>query len=412
MPPSDFPTSDRELQHRLRTALAERDQLEMLLRERERDRKEFFATLAHELRNPLAAMRSAIHVLRVADTDQATASAARGMLERQLTQMVRLIDDLADVAHVAQERLELVRERVNLRVLVQRAIESNRAMLESRQQHLKLDLPSEPVWLYVDSRRLVQVFASIINNSSKFSDPGSDINIHAVREAHHLVLSITDAGVGISEDILPQVFDMFTRNGHYNRDGHTGLGVGMTLAKRLVELHGGRISAHSEGPGQGSRFVVRLNLLNVPALRALPNVPDPVPTGSGRSTARVLIVDDNRDGAQGLALMLDMEGHEVRTATDGVEALEIAEVFQPHVVLLDIGMPGIDGYETARRLRMRPWAQSTLLCAQTGWGQEDDKRRARTAGFDRHLTKPIDPEEISRLVAEACQASPPRSDLR
>jgi CheY-like chemotaxis protein len=411
MAPGDSATSERELQARLRTVLAERDQLEMLFRERERDRKEFFATLAHEMRNPLAAMRSAIHVLRVADTDQATASAARGMLERQLTQLVRLIDDLADVAHVAQERLELTRERVNLRVLTQRAIESNRALLESRQQHLKLDLPSDPVWLYVDSRRMVQVFASIINNSSKFSDVGGDISIRAVREPHHLVVTISDEGVGISEDILPQVFDLFTRNGHYNRDGQIGLGVGMTLAKRLVELHGGRISVHSDGPGQGSSFVVKLNLLNVPALRPVPPVAEPVTIHSGRSNARVLIVDDNRDGAQSLALMLDIEGHEVRTAADGFEALEIAEEFQPHVVLLDIGMPGIDGYETARRLRTRPWAQSALLCAQTGWGQEDDKRRARTAGFDRHLVKPIDPEEISRIVAEVCQAAPERPDL-
>ena len=405
MTSTDSAGADRELQARLRTVLAERDQLEMLLRERERDRKEFFATLAHEMRNPLAAMRSAVHVLRLADTDQATASAARGMLERQLTQLVQLIDDLADVAHVAQERLELIRERVTLRVLVQRAIESNRAMLESRQQHLKLDLPSDPVWLYVDGRRIVQVFASIINNSSKFSDPGSDINIHAVREPHHLVVTITDEGIGISEDLLPQVFDMFTRNGHCNRDSQIGLGVGMTLAKRLVELHGGRISVHSDGPGQGSSFVVKLNLLNVPALRALAPAADPAATNCGRSNARVLIVDDNRDGAQGLALMLDMEGHEVRTAADGLEALVIAEEFQPHVVLLDIGMPGIDGYETARRLRTRPWAQSALLCAQTGWGQEDDKRRARTAGFDRHLVKPVDPEEISRIVAEVCQAA-------
>ena len=228
----------------------------MLLRERERDRKEFFATLAHEMRNPLAAMRSAVHVLRLADTDQATASAARGMLERQLTQLVRLIDDLADVAHVAQQRLELVRERVNLRVLMQRAIDSNRAMLESRQQHLKLDLPSDPVWLYVDARRIVQVFASIINNSSKFSDPGSDIHIHAVREPHHLVVTIIDEGVGISEDILPQVFDMFTRNGHYNRDTarRSGLGVGMTLAKRLIELHGGRMISPQRWPRPGEQF--------------------------------------------------------------------------------------------------------------------------------------------------------------
>jgi len=399
MTPSDSMTPDRDLQARLRTVLAERDQLEMLLRERERDRKEFFATLAHEMRNPLAAMRSAIHVLRVADNDQATASAARGMIERQLTQLVRLIDDLADVAHVAQERLELRRERVNLELLLQRAIESNRAMLESRQQHVHVELPTD-VWLYVDTRRIGQVFASIINNASKFSDPGTEIRINATRDEHHLVVTIADQGAGISEDLLPQVFDMFTRNAHYNRDGQIGLGVGMTLAKRLVELHGGRITAHSDGPGQGSSFAVKLNLLNVPALRAIP----PAHAGLARNNARVLIVDDNRDGAQGLALMLGMEGHEVRTAADGLEALDIAEEFQPHVVLLDIGMPGIDGYETARRLRMRPWAQSTLLCAQTGWGQEDDKRRARTAGFDRHLVKPVDPEEISRILAEVCQS--------
>jgi CheY-like chemotaxis protein len=395
-------TADRELQARLRTALAERDELEMHLRERERDRKDFFATLAHELRNPLAAMRSALHVLRVADTNQATASAARGMLERQLGQLVRLVDDLADVAHVAQERLELARERINLRALLQRAIEANRAMLENRQQHLQLDLPAEPVWLYVDSRRMGQVFASIINNSSKFSDPGTDIRIQATREETQLTVTVTDAGVGIAADLLPQVFDMFARNGASSRDGQSGLGVGLTLARRLVELHGGRISVHSDGPGKGSTFAVRMNLLSAPPRSAVPVV-DPLIGSRGTLTARVLIVDDNRDGAQGLALLLDMEGHEVRIAADGLEALAIAEEFQPQVVLLDIGMPGIDGYETARRLRMRPWARSTLLCAQTGWGQEDDKRRARIAGFDRHLVKPIDPEELSRIVAQACR---------
>jgi CheY-like chemotaxis protein len=410
MTPSDSVTPDWDLQAQLRTVLAERDQLEMLLRERERDRKEFFATLAHEMRNPLAAMRSALHVLRVADTDHATASAARGMLERQLAQLVRMIDDLADVAHVAQEGLELRRERVSLEALVQRAIESNRALFESRQQHLHLDLPASPIWLHVDSRRIVQVFASILNNSSKFSDPGTDIKIQAHCDEQHLVVRITDNGTGISGDVLPLVFDMFTRNSHHNRDGQFGLGVGMTLAKRLIELHGGRITVHSDGPGQGSSFVVKLNLLNDPPLRAAATTTEAVHARPSRMHARALVVDDNRDGAQGLALMLAMEGHEVRTASDGLEALAIAEEFQPHVVLLDIGMPGIDGYETARRLRMRPWAQSTLLCALTGWGQEDDKRRARTAGFDRHLVKPVDPEEISRILAEVCQSDTGRSD--
>jgi two-component system CheB/CheR fusion protein len=200
------------------------------------------------------------------------------------------------------------------------------------------------------------------------------------------------------------VFDMFTRSSHGSRDAHVGLGIGMTLAKRLVEMHGGSITANSRGIGRGSSFEVRLNL-EMPAQVSEPAVAETVAMSTPRSSVRVLIVDDNRDGAQSLALMLDLEGHEVRTAADGFEALEIGEEFQPNVVLLDIGMPGIDGYETARRLRTRPWAQSALLCAQTGWGQEDDKRRARSAGFDRHLVKPVDPEELNRILAEVSQAN-------
>jgi CheY-like chemotaxis protein len=259
-----------------------------------------------------------------------------------------------------------------------------------------------PVWLYVDSRRIVQVFAGILNNSSKFSPVGAEIRVNATEDEKCLVVSISDDGAGISDEVLPQVFDRFTRNGSGTRDAHIGLGIGMTLARRLVELHGGQIAVHSDGPGEGSTFVVQLNLAHVQAVRAAPSATESVVSDPARSSARVLIVDDNRDAAQSLALMLDLEGHEVRTAADGLEALEVAEVFRPKVVLLDIGMPGIDGYETARRLRARPWAKSALLCAQTGWGQEDDKRKARSAGFDRHLVKPIDPEELNRILAEVC----------
>jgi CheY-like chemotaxis protein len=247
------------------------------------------------------------------------------------------------------------------------------------------------------------VFAGILNNSSKFSDLGTEIRISALQEEQHVSVTFSDDGAGIPGELLPQVFDMFTRSGRGNRDAHMGLGIGMTLAKRLVELHGGRITVHSDGPGQGSSFVVQLNLPTpVPALRAVPTTVETIARAPARNSARILIADDNRDGAQSLALMLDLEGYDVRTAADGLEALEIAEEFQPDVVLLDIGMPGIDGYETARRLRARPWAKSVLLCAQTGWGQEDDKRRARSAGFDRHLVKPVDPEELNRILAEVC----------
>ena len=393
-----------ELLTRLEVMTAERDRLAKLLREREseNDRKNFFATLAHEMRNPLATMRSAVHILRIAGNDQALTRAARGMIERQVKQLARLIEDLTDVAHVAQGHLELRRERVTLEALLQQAIEANGAVLESRQQHLRLDLPRVPIWLYVDSRRIVQVFAGILNNSSKFSHVGAEIRINATEDEKCLVVSVSDDGAGISDEVLPQVFDRFTRNGHGNRDAHMGLGIGMTLAKRLVELHGGQIAVHSDGPGEGSTFVVQLNLAHVQAVRATPAETESIVSDAARSSARVLIVDDNRDAAQSLALMLDLEGHEVRTAADGLEALEVAEVFRPKVVLLDIGMPGIDGYETARRLRARPWAKSALLCAQTGWGQEDDKRKARSAGFDRHLVKPIDPEELNRILAEVC----------
>ncbi|HEY4338366.1 MAG TPA: response regulator [Steroidobacteraceae bacterium] len=396
-----------QLQARLQAVTAERDRLTKLLREREgeSDRKNFFATLAHEMRNPLATMRSAVHILRIAGNDQALTRAARGMIERQVQQLARLIEDLTDVAHVAQGHLELRRERVTLETLLQRAIEANGAVLESRQQHLRVDLPAVPVWLYVDSRRIVQVFAGILNNSSKFSPVGAEIRIQAVEDEKCLVISISDDGSGISDEVLPQVFDRFTRftrNGEANRDAHVGLGIGMTLARHLVELHGGQIAVHSDGPGEGSTFVVQLNLAHVQAVRPAPATAESAASEDQRRSARVLIVDDNRDAAQSLALMLDLEGHEVRTAADGLEALEVAEAFRPKVVLLDIGMPGIDGYETARRLRARPWAKSTLLCAQTGWGQEDDKRMARSAGFDRHLVKPIDPEELNRILAEVC----------
>jgi CheY-like chemotaxis protein len=404
MTPKVSATPEHDLAARLKIALDERDQLAAQLRERERDRKDFFATLAHEMRNPLAAMRSAVHVLRLADNDRALTRAARGMIERQVTYLARLIDDLADVAHAAQGHLELRRERVTLESLLRRAIQANHAVLESRQQLLRMDLPPSAVWLHVDARRIVQVFAGILNNSSKFSDPGTQIRIQASTDESNAIVTISDDGAGISDELLPQVFDMFTRSSHGSRDAHVGLGIGMTLAKRLVEMHGGSISANSRGIGRGSSFEVRLNL-DMPALASEPAVAETVAAATPRSSVRVLIVDDNRDGAQSLALMLDLEGHEVRTAADGFEALEIGEEFQPNVVLLDIGMPGIDGYETARRLRTRPWAQSALLCAQTGWGQEDDKRRARSAGFDRHLVKPVDPEELNRILAEVSQSN-------
>jgi signal transduction histidine kinase/CheY-like chemotaxis protein len=383
----------------LEAALKERDRAQLALRESELRKEEFLATLAHELRNPLAPIRSAAQIMRMAEGDQATTSAARAIIERQLKHLVRLIDDLVDVSRLTHGKLELRKERVELATVLQIAVETNRPLLETKQQHVTLELPSQALLVEADTTRLAQVFANLLNNGAKYSDAWEDITIRVTREGDQAVVRVCDQGVGIDVDMLERIFDMFTQVGRPRPSPQDGLGVGLTLAKRLVELHGGTVTAHSQGPGTGSCFTVRLDVL--PPLdqevRPMPAISDR-PEGPPR--ARILVADDNYDAAQSLALMLGMEGHEVRTASDGLEALRIAEEFRPQLVLLDIGMPKLDGYETARRLRQRPWSESTRLFALTGWGQEEDRERARQAGFDRHLVKPVDPDALSQLLNE------------
>jgi CheY-like chemotaxis protein/two-component sensor histidine kinase len=387
----------------LDSALSERDHALVALRDAERRKEEFLATLAHELRNPLAPIRSAVQIMRMAEGDQATTSAARAIIERQLRHLVRLIDDLMDVSRITRGKLELRKEPVDLATVLQIAIEINRPLLESKQQHVTVELPSEPLLVEADTTRLAQVFANLLNNGAKYSDAWADIRIRAAPEGNHAVVCVCDQGVGIQADMLERIFDMFTQVERPQPSPHDGLGVGLTLVKRLVELHGGTVSAESGGPGTGSCFTVRLNL--VPALegdvRPAPSVSG---TQAGPPRARILVADDNYDAAQSLALMLGMDGHEVRTASDGLEALRVADEFRPQLVLLDIGMPKLDGYETARKLRERPWSKSTLLFALTGWGQEEDRERARQAGFDRHLVKPVDPDTLSELLNQTLSA--------
>ncbi len=381
----------------LESARGERERALVALRDAERRKDEFLATLAHELRNPLAPIRSAVQIMRMAEGDQATTSAARAIIERQLKHLVRLIDDLMDVSRITRGKLELRKERVEVATVLQIAIEINRPLLESKQQHVTVELPPEPLLVEADTTRLAQVFANLLNNGAKYSDAWADIRIRAVREGAQAVVSVRDEGVGIQADMLDRIFDMFAQVERRQPSPHDGLGVGLTLVKRLVELHGGTVSAASDGAGTGSCFTVRLDLFPVPD-----EVAHPAPTASdaheGPPRARILVADDNYDAAQSLALMLSMEGHEVRTAGDGLEALRIAEEFRPQLVLLDIGMPKLDGYETVRRLRERPWSESTLVFALTGWGQEEDRERAREAGFDRHLVKPVDPDALSQLL--------------
>lgn len=383
--------------------ITERKRAEGALREADRRKGEFLATLAHDLRNPLAPIRNAVQVLQVAEGDRAMTASARAMIERQLKQLVRLIDDLLDVSRIAQGRLELQRERVDLARVLRLALEISRPLLEPKQHRVSVLWPHEPMYVLGDPARLAQVFASLLDNSAKYSDPGGEITIAAMREGGDVLVKIVDTGIGIRPDVLPHVFEMFPAEHRAGAAAPDGLGIGLTLARRLVELHGGAVEAASEGVDKGSTFTVRLAYAAADieshrcsdAPRARGDCGQRLAEGT-----RVLVVDDNHDAAASLALLLDLNGFDIRTASDGVEALEVADTFQPEVVLLDLAMPRLDGYATAREMRKRPWGRSVRLLALTGWGQEEDKRRALEAGFDHHLTKPVDPGVLQRLMED------------
>ena len=367
------------------------------LREADRRKNEFLATLAHELRNPLAPLRNGLELLALARDDAASTESAREMMGRQLQQMVRLIDDLLDVSRITRNRLELRQERVELTAAVQSAVEAVRPSIESAGHELDVRLPREPVWLHADHMRLAQVVSNLLSNAAKYTSRGGHIRIAAQRTDDELVIEVTDTGIGIRPEHLPHIFDMFAQVDTALERSQGGLGIGLALARGLVEMHGGTIEAHSAGPDTGSKFTVRLPVLADGAGEA------PVAPTQERGPAarrRILVVDDYEDAADTLAAILELMGHETCTARDGLEAMETAASFQPEVVLLDIGLPGRNGYEVARHIRGQPWGRTAVLVALTGWGQDDDKRRAEAAGFDIHLTKPVDPEVLQRLFAK------------
>jgi signal transduction histidine kinase len=392
-----FHAAQQELAERRRAELKLRESEERL-RDADRRKDEFLATLAHELRNPLAPIRNAVEILRLTEADPAAAASARQLLERQLKQLVRLIDDLLDVSRITQGRLELRRETLDLALALRVAVETSRPLIESRRHTLHVSAPPEVFFIDADAARIAQVFANLLNNSAKYSPPGSSISARITREGDSASIAIADNGVGISPAMLGRVFEMFERAGE---PGGTqeGLGIGLTLVRRLVELHGGTVTAQSEGLNCGSTFIVKLPLAQLsspaPEIHAAP-----LASPAGAARRRILVVDDNRDSAMSLSLLLELDGHEVRRAYDGLEALEIADDFRPEITLLDIGMPRLDGYGAARELRQRDWAKRSLLIALTGWGQQDDKRMAREAGFDHHIVKPVDPEALRRLLVE------------
>jgi len=368
------------------------------LSEADRRKDEFLATLAHELRNPLAPIRNGLQLIKLAGSGQAaTIEQARSMMERQLTQLVRLVDDLMDISRITKGMIELRKERVQLTAVVNSAIESSRPLIEKMGHELTVTLPKQPMIVEADLTRLAQVFSNLLNNAAKYSDPGGCITLAVERQGSDVVVSVKDTGIGIAADQLPRIFDMFTQVDHSLEKSQGGLGIGLTLAKRLVELHGGRVQAKSDGPGNGSEFIVRLPVV----------VEASIPQESGgkeeklaKSSLRILIVDDNRDGADSLGMMLRIMGNDIRTAYDGQEGVDVAGEFRPEVVLFDIGMPKLNGYEACRRIRKQPWGKGIVLIAVTGWGQDDDRLRSHEAGFDHHMVKPVDPQALMKLLAE------------
>ena len=374
---------------------------EEALREADRRKDEFLATLAHELRNPLAPIRNVVHVLQLTGGDDPAARKARDMMERQLNHLVRLVDDLLDVSRITRGKLRLRAEPTDLGAVVRNAVEVSRPLIEQAGHELTVSLPAEVVPLHADVVRLSQVFANLLNNAAKYTEPGGRIRLTATVEGPTVAVSVRDTGVGIPPAALPKLFDIFSQVAGHQERSQGGLGIGLSLVKGLVELHGGTVETRSDGPGTGSEFVVRLPVTRsaglgartseAPALRA--------PSSALRVTRRVLVVDDNRDSAESLAMMLKLTGNEVRTAFDGEAGLAEAEAFRPDVAFLDIGMPRLDGHECARRIRSSPWGGGVLLVAMTGWGQEEDRRRTRAAGFDHHLVKPVDPEALRMILA-------------
>lgn len=368
-----------------------------------RRRDEFLALLSHELRNPLAALVNGLRVMRLADGDATQVEKARELAERQVGLLAGLVDDLLDAACLNRGTIQLNKQPVDLAEVVARAVESSGPILKGRGHRLEVELPPGPVQFEADPVRLEQVLVNLLNNAARYTEPNGRVRLSAAREGNALVLRVRDSGVGLPADMLERAFDLFAQADRSRSSSYQwGLGVGLALVRRVVELHGGTVQATSAGPGQGSEFVVRLPLRSKKSGVRPASAVDTV-RSTGR-TLRVLVVDDNQYAAESLAMLLRLKGHAVVTASDGRTALEAASADPPEVVLLDIGMPRMDGYEVARRLRARPEMQQALLVATTGFGLDEDRQRARQAGFDYHLVKPVDPVTIEDVLARFAES--------
>jgi signal transduction histidine kinase/DNA-binding response OmpR family regulator len=372
------------------------------IQEDDRRKNEFLAMLAHELRNPLAPIRNAVEILQHLGLKDGDLGWASDVISRQVEQMVRLVDDLLDISRITGGKVQLRKEPIDVASVVARAVETSRPLIEARGHRLDVDLPGEPLWVIGDRTRLSQVLANVLNNAAKYTANGGEIALRVGRESEEAVFRVHDTGIGIPPEMLSRVFDLFTQVDRSLDRSEGGLGIGLTLVHRLMELHGGRVEARSEGPGRGSEFILRLPAASANGqhggAEAIPTPADTAARADRRAPCRILIVDDNQDSARTLERLLRIPGHEVHTAPDGPAGLGLMDAVQPDIVLLDIGLPGMDGYEVARRIRERPDGAGILLVALTGYGRAEDRARSREAGFDHHFTKPVELDALLSLI--------------
>ena len=379
--------------------ITEQQKVEDVLRETDRHKSEFLATLAHELRNPLAPLRNGLELLVLADHDQATWDQTHGMMKRQLDQMVRLIDELMDLSRISRGAVDLRMERMDLRTVLEQALETSRPLIERQDHTLVLDLPEEALLVEGDAMRLTQVFCNLLNNATKYTDREGSIAVRAEERAYEAVVTVEDNGIGIAPDQLGKVFDMFAQVERDSDRVQGGLGIGLNIVKHLIGMHGGRIEVRSDGLGKGSSFTVVL------PLAAEGEVDEALPATAAvalnMASLRLLVVDDNEDAATMMGMLLGRMGHEVRVANNGAQALEEGALLLPQVVLMDLGMPVMDGYAACMHMRKTPWGAAALIVALSGWGQPEDRRKSQEAGFDEHLVKPTSSKALMAVIAAA-----------
>ncbi|MDB6104155.1 MAG: bvgS 1 [Gammaproteobacteria bacterium] len=382
--------------------ITDRQRAEQELREADRRKDEFLAILAHELRNPLAPLQTGLEIIRQVATAGPTLIRTMNMMERQMRQLVRLVDDLRDVSGITRGKLPLQRRPVVLTKAVEQALEASRPILEAHGHDPIVHCRDDGLTVDGDPVRLAQILTNLLSNCAKFTEPGGTISLTLERDGDDAVISVSDTGIGIPPDYLEDVFEMFSQVRVHQARSRGGLGIGLALVRRLVKMHGGSVSAHSLGIGTGSTFTLRLPAIASPeSVTSASAAAEPATAIKGGKARRILVVDDNDDAAALLAVLLQLEGHEVQTAADGGEAVDRAESFRPEVVLMDLEMPGIDGLEASRRIRARPWGSTILIAALTGWGQDADRRRAQEAGVDLHFVKPVDTTALLSAVARS-----------